>query len=335
MKLPDTSNARVDMSLGIEECEMECRNNCSCNGYSSADGNGSGCLSWFGDLTDIKEFTDWGQDLFVRVDAIELENSMKHSKGSSSFTKKKLVLLCVLIAGGLLIFIFALCCFFKKAKRRATDRITRNKFLRDGETIVSDGRTYALGFFSPGISKLRCDFWRVLDSLGEHSGCLFGLYDGSPRLAGGILEKSSFVLTLTEDSGVAWISVCGEGIVSSLSYLNMVVSLNRPRLAGLVSAEPNRPLFFVGIELSENYRMYYARNQWLPPSADGNGSGCLSWFGDLTDVKEFTDWGQDLFVRVDAIELDDKMNPKISDFGMARIFGGDQSEGNTGRVVGT
>ncbi|KAK9092234.1 hypothetical protein Syun_027145 [Stephania yunnanensis] len=63
MNLPDTSNARVDMSLCIKECEIQCRNNCSCTAYSSAYVDGSGCIAWFRDLNDVRDFPEWGQDL--------------------------------------------------------------------------------------------------------------------------------------------------------------------------------------------------------------------------------------------------------------------------------
>ncbi|XP_021831808.1 G-type lectin S-receptor-like serine/threonine-protein kinase At4g27290 [Prunus avium] len=74
VKLPDTSSSWFDKSMSLKECKGLCLANCSCTAYANLDirEGGTGCLLWFGNLTDIRQFTSGGgQDLYVRMAASE------------------------------------------------------------------------------------------------------------------------------------------------------------------------------------------------------------------------------------------------------------------------
>lgn len=73
IKLPDTEQSWTNKSMNVKECKAKCLSNCSCVAYATYNiEEGSGCITWFGDLFDIRKFTSGGLDLYIRMPHSEL-----------------------------------------------------------------------------------------------------------------------------------------------------------------------------------------------------------------------------------------------------------------------
>ncbi|KAI5331537.1 hypothetical protein L3X38_021663 [Prunus dulcis] len=62
--------------MELKECKMLCMKNCSYTTFANLDtrDGGSGCLLWFSELIDVRNFTENGQDIYFRMTASELES---------------------------------------------------------------------------------------------------------------------------------------------------------------------------------------------------------------------------------------------------------------------
>ncbi|XP_070678945.1 G-type lectin S-receptor-like serine/threonine-protein kinase RKS1 isoform X5 [Malus domestica] len=312
VKDPDTTKAaRLEKGISVKECKQVCLSNCSCTAYMVIESEGpSDCLTWYGELLDILVHTQGGRDLHVRVDKIELAENSRNSKG---FLRRRgmlaVLMLSVLLA---LVLMVALTCWRIRKQRKTKVEIEETR--RHPEWQFFHLRTIiaATNNFSP------------VQKLGQGG---FGtVYKGVLRNNQNIAVKR---LSRTSGQGV-------EEFKNEVALIARFQHRNLVKLLGCCIKGEERMLV---LEYLPNKSLDYFL-------FDHTKKSLLDWqkrFEIINGVARGVLYlHQDSRLRIihrdlktSNVLLDAEMNPKISDFGMARIFHGDQLQDTTNKVVGT
>ncbi|XP_029130337.1 G-type lectin S-receptor-like serine/threonine-protein kinase At4g27290 isoform X1 [Cajanus cajan] len=322
MKLPDADEFHTNYSISINHCEAECSKNCSCVAYAKLDINasGKGCIAWFGNLFDVREVSVNGQDFYVRVPASKLGMNIEGSNVDGN-KRKKLILFPVAASVTSTIIVSALWLIIKKCRRKIAKET-------GGEFGVGRARSerneFKLPLFDIAVIEAATGNFSIYNKIGEGG---FGpVYKG--QLPSG---QEIAVKRLSETSGQGLQEFKNEVIlISQLQHRNLV------KLLGCCIHGEDKMLVYE-----------YMPNRSLDSLLfDENKRSVLSWQKRLDIIigiaRGLLYLHRDSRLRIihrdlkaSNVLLDDEMNPKISDFGMARMFGGDQTEAKTKRVVGT
>ncbi|XP_048234998.1 G-type lectin S-receptor-like serine/threonine-protein kinase At4g27290 isoform X2 [Ricinus communis] len=316
VKLPDTSSSWYDKTIDLKECERLCLRNCSCSAYSNLDirNGGSGCLIWFNDLIDIRGVPAGGEDLHIRVASSELP---KTKKKEGSFGKVK----AGLIAGTAVIVIISMIVGFYMWRRNF--RKQEGSHIQEYESKDAKEGMELPVFDLSTIIKATDDF-ASYNKLGEGG---FGIvYKGT--LADG---QEIAVKRLSESSGQGSTEFKNEVIlISKLQHRNLVKLLgcciqNDEKML-IYEYMPNKSLDFFIFDPTKRKLLDWDQRVHI---IGGIAKGLLYLHHDSRLRIIHRD------LKASNVLLDKDMNPKISDFGMARMFGGDQTEANTKKVAGT
>lgn len=315
LKYPDTSLSWVNESMNLNECRKKCLENCSCKAYTNSDvrGGGSGCLIWFRDLRDIRQLSGGDRDLYIRMKVSEIAVKPVHNM--------KLVAIFIIVASVLMV-ILVLYYVGKRMKMFKAKEAENNLMVENNDEGETDD--VELPFFDlVTIIKATNDF-SINNKLGEGG---FGtVYMGT--LADG---KEIAVKRLSQSSG--------QGLNEFKNEVKLIAKLQHRNLVKLLGC---------CIQGEEKMLVYeYMPNKSLDSFIFDREKGkILDWskrFNIICGIaRGLLYLHQDSRLRIihrdlkaSNVLLDNELNPKISDFGMARTFGGDQTEGNTNRVVGT
>ncbi|XP_023758537.1 receptor-like serine/threonine-protein kinase SD1-8 isoform X1 [Lactuca sativa] len=348
MKLPESSNAFVDQTINLSECGAICKKNCSCAAYASMNitEGGSGCVIWVGDLMDIRHYADSenrGQDLYVRAAASDLDQSIgagssKNDSGNGNHVGK----IVGITISTCVVLIFLLVLVYSKSKKTRTLKKSLDRtgpqertedFVVNKGAIVPSRKDYYNETTMDELELPLFDFKTLAMATNNFS-------DTNKLGQGGFGCVYKGILTEGEVVAVKRLSrICEQGIEELKNEVQLIAKLQHRNLVRVLGC---------CIEVEEKLLIYeFMENKSLDMFLfDKEKNMKLNWKIRIDIIhgiargllylhqdSRFKIIHRDM--KASNILLDKDMNPKISDFGIARIFGRDQTEAETKIVVGT
>ncbi|CAN6574402.1 unnamed protein product [Malus baccata var. baccata] len=316
---PSPDNRQDKGALSIESCRSACLNECQCTAYAYD----NGCSIWHGDVLNLHELEandGDGRTLCIRAAASDIKK-----KRNNSVIKPSLLIAIVSTITGLIVVVFG--CFLwkktmgKKREHRKNYNESKSKFDVGGGGGKDDAE---LPIFGLRAIVAATNNFAEANKLGEGG---FG-----PVYKGILAENQEVAIKrLSKKSAQGHEEFMNElKLIAKLQHTNLVrllgCCLEDEEMILIYEYMPNRSLDKLLFDASEKIELNWGRRFRI---IEGIAQGVL-YIHKYSRLKIIH---RDL--KASNILLDGDLNPKISDFGMARIFGINQTEANTNRVVGT
>ncbi|KAK1609214.1 hypothetical protein QYE76_032887 [Lolium multiflorum] len=309
----------------FDQCTEECRSNCACVAYAYSsmsnmdiDGDDTRCLVWTGDLIDMENCTQGGENLYVRT--TRLRGSKQKIKtleivlpAVSSF----LILTCI----GLIWF-----CGFRVLTANQGGKMMWKRLSRGDTSSFNEHADWNTEFPILSFREIAAATNNFSESSILGQGGFGNVYKGTLGNGTEIAVKR-----LRVGSVQAAVEFKNEiALIAKLQHRNLV------KLIGCCIHEDEKLLIY----------------EYLPNGSldafifDDARKSLLNW---PTRFKIITGVARGLLylhqdsrlmmihrdLKASNILLDAEMSPKISDFGTARIFGVNEQQEHTNRVIGT